>query len=295
MKVLLLCFNRPICNALYYELRKYSEDKNLLIYRYHQFAQREINDEEWWKNTLSNYKLNNNEDDFWAVEVPSKHMELSEDDLTEFDAIIVDEGQDFKEFWYEAIIRHIKPTGKFIVFLDPNQDIFNHYTELPKQYNFFKTRLDRNCRNGIKIVDYLKENSGIEIKTFDENPSGDCIIRHYKNEIEQKKFIRDDILSLIQNDGIDPNKILILIHSNIKESCLKEMRKIGTHEIKSAYNAKDIKRKDVLYATIEIYKGLEADIVLLTDTHLIPEEDKKKLMYVEASRAKHRLYVYEKI
>ncbi len=295
MNVLLLCFNRPICDALYSELRRYSEDKSLVVYRYHQFAQREINNEVWWKETLNACKQNNDEDDFWSVEVPSKHMELDEDDLTKYDAIIVDEGQDFKEFWYETIVRHVKPNGKFIVFLDPNQDIFNHYTELPKQFNFFKTRLDRNCRNGIKIVDYLKENSGIAIQTFKENPSGDYVSRNYKNEIEQNKLMRDDILSLVNNDGVQPNKILILIHSHIKESCLKEMRKVGNYEIKSAYNTRDLKTDNVMYATIEIFKGLEADVVLLADTHLIPEEDKRKMIYVEASRARHRLYVYEKV
>ncbi len=295
MKVLLLCFNRPIGNALYSELRKYSEDKSLIVYRYHQFAQREINDEIWWKDSLNKFKENGTEDEFWAIEVPSKHISINEYELTKYDAIIVDEGQDFKEFWYETIIRHVKPEGKFIVFLDPNQDIFNHYTELPKQFNFFRTRLDRNCRNGIKIIDYLKQNSGITINPFDQNPSGDCILRKYKNDIEHNKILRDDILSLIQNDGIKPNNILILIHSKVNDSCLKEMRKIGKHQIISAYNTKDLSQNDILYATIDIYKGLESDIVFLVDTHLISEKEKRKLIYVEASRARHRLYVYERV
>jgi DNA helicase IV len=50
----------------------------------------------------------------------------------------------------------------------------------------------------------------------------------------------------------------------------------------------------VLLATIEIFKGLESDVVLLADTHLIKDSEFKKRLYVEASRAKHSLYVYEK-
>ena len=70
---------------------------------------------------------------------------------------------------------------------------------------------------------------------------------------------------------------------------------IGSYEIISAYKPVEVKSNNVMYATIDIFKGLEADVVILADTHIIPEDEKQKLMYVEASRARHRLYVYERV
>jgi len=43
-----------------------------------------------------------------------------------------------------------------------------------------------------------------------------------------------------------------------------------------------------------IFKGLESDVLLITDMHLINDAEFKERIYVEASREKHSLFVYEK-
>lgn len=45
---------------------------------------------------------------------------------------------------------------------------------------------------------------------------------------------------------------------------------------------------------VSVVKGLESDIILLTDMYLDDDEIQNKI-YVEASRAKHRFYVYERV
>ena len=141
----------------------------------------------------------------------------------------------------------------------------------------------------------LTENTGISFEHFDETPSGACIVRKFKTNTEQVKFIRDDAIQLIEQDGLLPRQILILIHSDKRNSCLSNVKKFGKYQIKSAYRLKDVRDNDIMYATIEIFKGLESDVVLLADTHLLDDDEIQKKMYVEASRAKHRLYVYERV
>jgi DNA helicase IV len=140
----------------------------------------------------------------------------------------------------------------------------------------------------------LEDKTGLAFECFDETPLGDCIIRKYRNDIEQVKLIRDDIVHLIEEDKVLPRQIVILIHSDKKSSCLVDVKKIKKYPLKSAYRPKDIRDNDIIYATIEIFKGLESDVVLLADTHLFKDDEIQKRLYVEASRAKHRLYVYER-
>ena len=288
-KVLLLCYNRVLASSLRNEFyRQYSKDKNIEISTFHHFARMQINDDNWFEENIK-------EEDFWELLIPEKLDSMLYDQLTKYDAIIIDEGQDFKEFWYELLERHLYLDGYFFVFLDTNQDIFNHYSKLPNEQNFVRFRLSRNCRNSRKVIQYLTDNTGISFECYDQTPVGDYVIRKYKNDTEQVKFIRDDVIQLIEKDGLLPRQILILIHSDKRNSCLSNVKKFGKYQVKSAYHLKDVKDNDIMYATINIFKGLESDVVLLADTHLLDDNEIQKKIYVEASRAKHRLYVYERI
>ena len=104
---------------------------------------------------------------------------------------------------------------------------------------------------------------------FDETPAGDCIIKKYKNDVEQVKLIRDDVLHLIEDDGLLPRQIVILIRCEKRDSCLADVKQLGKYPLKSAYRLKDIRDNDVMYATIGIFKGLESDVVFLADLDLI--------------------------
>jgi Cdc6-like AAA superfamily ATPase len=287
-RVLFLCFNRTLATNIRQEFRRqYPDNRNIEVSTFHHFARRQINDDDW-------FTINKKKRDFWELLIPEKLESIPQEQLKSYDAIIVDEGQDFKEFWYELLERHIKLDGQFLVFLDANQDIFNHYTQLPDQQRFVKFRLDRNCRNPKKVLHYLTAIADLPFKFFENSPIGNCTIKKYKNKTEQIRLIRDDIIQLIEQDGLSPGQIVILIHSDKANSFLADVKKFKKYHVKSAYRPQDVKKNDVMYGTIEIFKGLESDVVLLADTHLIKDAEFKKRIYVEASRAKHSLYVYEK-
>jgi hypothetical protein len=286
--VLFLCFNRTLATNIRQEFRQqYPNTHNIEASTFHHFARRQIDDEDWFSG-------NKKKEDFWELLVPAKLESVSKGQLKLYDAIIVDEGQDFREFWYDLLERHFKPDGQFFVFLDANQDIFNHYTQLPDQQNFVKFKLSRNCRNPQKVLQYLTENTALPFECFEETPIGNCKTRKYKNNTEQVRLIRDDIIQLIEQDGLSPHQIIILIHSDKASSCLADVKKIKKYKLKSVYRPQDVNDNDVMYGTIEIFKGLESDVVLLTDMHLINDSEYKKRLYVEASRAKHSLYIYKK-
>ena len=69
--------------------------------------------------------------DFFQRELPEKFMELIEKHPIKFDAVIVDEGQDFKEDYWISISELVKEDGYFYVFYDPDQNIFKSDLKLP--------------------------------------------------------------------------------------------------------------------------------------------------------------------
>lgn len=286
-RVLLLCFNRTLAYTISDQFKGLYEKGIIEVSTFHHFARMQVDDEEWFKQSVK-------DEEFWSLLVPEKLEAKNEDELQKYDTIIVDEGQDFREFWFELVERHLEPGGKFIVFLDANQDIFNHYTRLPGEQSFTRFKLTRNCRNSRKILKYLTEETGITVESFDEMPSGDIITRTYKNDIDQVKQLRDDVLQLVEQDGLEPGQLVILIHSDKRSSCVSDVKKLGKYELKSIYRPKDLRDNQVRYATIDIFKGLESDVVFLCDMDKMNDEEKLRRIYVEASRAKHRLYVYEK-
>jgi hypothetical protein len=285
LKVLFLCFNRTLANKIRYEFDR--EEKNIEVKTFHSLSRNMIENEDatWWSE-------NKNKEDFWDIEVPFKFESLSSFIENCYDALIVDEGQDFKELWYDVIFKMIKPEGRKYIFVDQMQDIFNRFTQMPGNQQFFTYSLYENCRNTTKIVDYLSQVTKKEIKVFENSPPGDdIVIKEFKNQIAEQKFLLDEIKSLTIEHSIQSNQILIILNSSKEDSCISNVKKIGKFDLKSLDNKARFERDTIHYTTINTFKGLEADVVFIVDSHLIDNNMQSKVIYTEASRAKHKLYI----
>lgn len=284
-RVLFMCFNRTLANKIRYE---FDRNETLIdVTTFHSFARRVIDlfDPDWWK-------ANSVSEEFWELDVPVKLEECLPFFTDKFDAIIIDEAQDFKEFWFELIFSLGTNESSKHIFMDEMQDIFGHFTKVPKEENFIKYSLPENCRNTKTIVRYLSEVTSKTIKTFPNSPEGEAIvIKSFTNQIEQQKYILDEIKSLIREQGISSDQILILINSPKAESCLGDTTKVGKLNIKALDNKGRFQKNTIHYTTINSFKGLEADIVFVIDADKIPSDQKREKLYTQASRAKHKLYV----
>ncbi len=288
-KVMLLCFNRTLGNKLSYETG-IRNNPNIITGTFHSFAKRSIetNDPNWWTN--ADKKTNG----FWDIEVPAKLDELlTNDNQEKIDCLIIDEGQDFKEFWFELLYKLLKPDGKVIIFLDKMQDIFNRNVEIPEISKYFRFSLIKNCRNTKKIVHYLEEVVCERIETENTPEGDDVVYKICKNEIELQSKLVSDTKELLLNQRISSDQILLILNSEKKDSSIASINKIGKYDLKYLDNKARFEMDSIHFTTIETFKGLEADIVLVIDIQKIPQNDKKKKLYTEASRAKHKLFVYE--
>jgi hypothetical protein len=115
-----------------------------------------------------------------------------------------------------------------------------------------------------------------------------------RNGVEEQTQIVRDIKHLVGNEGIKPGAIVVLLNSAKEKSCLADTKTIAGYPLVSTYGGYDPNAKQVYYATIEIFKGLEADVVLLILESGLSKDAQAKAVYTQGSRAKHLLYVYRR-
>ncbi len=286
-KTLFLCYNRTLANKLGYELNS-RQNENLEIASFHSFARRQVEmfHDEWWKEQKVK------DDDFWEIEVPLKLQEVFENEgISKYDALIIDEGQDFKEFWFEVLWNVLNKEARITIFLDKHQNIFGRNSSIPNPQSFYQYRLDENCRNTKRIVEYLGKVIKRDIKTFKRNPEGEkVIVQTFDNSISLQKEIVRKIQSLTKEHRVASEQITVLLEGEKKDSSLSELKQIGKLAFKSLDNKARYERGAIHFTSINTFKGLESDIVFIIDVDLhgpnIP------LLYTMASRAKHLLYIY---
>lgn len=292
MKTLLLCYNHPLAEHLKDVI---GNNPNLFPMDFHQLCEWRI--KQALSKTTRDLKAEAQQSypgfNFFDVQLPYALL-LSTECLPDerFDAIIVDEGQDFKEdYWLplEMLLRDEKESYLYI-FLDFNQALYQQNTRLPIEEEQFI--LTVNCRNTKYIHEAAyhfyrgdpvdpPENEGVPIET------------HSKETLpEQVGELHSFVSSLISKEKIEPKDIVILVAGYAKESYYKELRSLTLPKgMKYSIEAHRIPNT-VLVDTVGRFKGLEANILILWGLdEFDPNQDKEDL-YVAFSRAKSRLHLF---
>ena len=285
-RVLLLTFNRIPAGNIRDGLKLNGFEGSLVVDNYHNFARRMIDDEEWWMKHAGT-------SDFWAFEVAAQLHEARNGKDPLFDVLIIDEGQDFRELWFESLDTLVKPSGSYYILMDKHQDIFGAFSTLPKSRHFASFHLSKNCRNTRNIINKLEEYIGEEIQSNEHTPEG-LPVRHYTyaNDVEQVRQLREAWLGLVRDEGISPGRIVLMLNSYKEESCLAGVKQIGGYPITPVDNDTGHLSPDAVnYTRIRTFKGLEADVVFILDTHKMADGD-YKTAYTQASRARMLLGVF---
>lgn len=289
-KTLLLFFNKMIAG---HTRRSFDRDLPITCTTFHSFAKRtiEAQEPEWWASCS-----NKSEPEFWEVELPLKLLEIPPSDESRFDAIIVDEGQDFRPEWYEYLETLMKnpSNGRFAVFFDEDQDLFGRWNELPWGGEGITRKLLReNCRNTRSIVSFLNDKHPTDMSPCSFSPQGEAVIeRTAGTPSEARVFFEKDVGDLFKQ-GVRPGQIIALLDKPKRESCLAEVTKIGKVRFESLDRYYDEKTGSVGFTTINMFKGMEADIVFLIYHGAENALEDGKQLYVSGSRARTVLYIYQ--
>jgi hypothetical protein len=290
-KILFLCYNKELAKWIHDSLPDNYFGK-IIVRHFHGVCS------EWCKKAGISFKVpTQNQDYFWKEDAAALLLDAIDKIDERFDAVVVDEGQDFFADWWlpiEAINSKLEK-GKLFIFLDPAQNLFvDEELSFPDLPNPFI--LPTNCRNTVKITDVCSDILKLKINTKSGAPDGhDPIIKIAPTSKEQKKLISETLTSWVKKGKMRNSQIAILSPYRKENSSLKGLTEISSIPITE--NLLEWKAESgVLFSTIRSFKGLEADAVLLID---IPKPGSIQNFsnadyYVACSRAKHLLTVLKK-
>ena len=216
-----------------------------------------------------------------------------------FDAIVIDEGQDFENGWLDTALQLLKDPEKGIVrfFYDRNQTIFKNRDVLGnKTIGAMPVMvLKRGYRCTKKILDWVYDTTDIRIPCYDETPTGRPVdVRMYENPEDQVDLLRKEIRRL-QKKGVGPENILVVSLRSRANSGLANLDDDEFHwsDISDSLNGTAIN-----IVSVYRYKGLDKQVVILTD--LEPSKNSPgfphsnaHLIMVGATRAKEHLIVFK--
>ena len=284
--VLFLFYNRLIANTV---RRGIDRELPINTTTFHSFARHLIGEQDvdWWEENKKNV-------DFWQEDIPLKLLDLNPTQLPKFDAIVVDEAQDFKPDWFEIIeLMLIKEDSRFLIFYDENQDIFGRWNKLPSwAEGFSKKVLRRNCRNTKNITEYLQTLLPSSMVPFEESPVGEKvnIVKSNSQEEETKQVTKD--LEKLLSRGVEPTDILILTNKPMPKSSINPIQKVSGVGFEWTGRKPNHKSKRIQVSNINNFKGLEAPVVLIVDYSNTDVKKRSEYLYTQASRARNILNIY---
>ncbi len=291
-RVLLLCFTELLAEWLREELPSAYHDR-LIIRNYHKLCS------EWTREAGIQWPSVTDELEFFKERAPrllEDAIELRPD--LNFDAVVVDEGQDFLLAWWDTVeLINKRPTeGPLYIFLDPEQQIFHEC--LPRMPDLGPPFvLPVNCRNTEQIAKQCGAIIGKEIAVNKGAPSGSPPKQiEAPSRDRQKAEVEKQVQEWMHpNAGLKANQIAIVTRGKLEKSSLTGLDSISgyavTHRLRDWRNGAGI-----LVTSLHRFKGLEADALILVDfvrpgslqafPGFRPEH-----FYVACSRAKHLLTI----
>lgn len=242
------------------------------------------------------------QEQFWTVEAPGLFcaaIDQSPDHLLKrYDAIIVDEAQDFHQDWWFPLQLMLRDPdkGRLCLFSDPEQaGLYGKGDAFPAGLVGFE--LLENCRNTKRITAYCANVIDREVMPFTSSPEGvnPVILDPQPDPTERAKAVRKLVIELL-DQGLTLSRLAILspFRKSSPESTLHLIPLIhgkplqGDDESVPKWQAGQI----VWASTIKSFKGLEADCIILTDVPALGTQGFNVAeLYVASSRPKHRLYI----
>ena len=211
-------------------------------------------------------------------------------DEPRFDAVVVDEGQDFARDWWVTVEELSGgPSGALYVFLDVDQSL--RATSGPPDVDLpARFRMDVNCRNTRKITLSAATIGKVSLRLLEGAPEGEVpTLRRPETSREVAAAVTAELRALIR-DGVRPAQIAVLGPAGLDSGSLRGAP--GVDGVALGSDAAAWRRGEgILVSTARSFKGLEADVVVLYDLSGFGELFTRTDLYVAWTRARHRLVV----
>jgi len=288
---LLTCYNRKLADHL---SGVCAGIENLDVMSFHQLCYQRIrmSKEQSGRDLLEEAKVTYPGFDLYDVQYPVALSYSLDVVQKQYDAIVCDEGQDFREeYWFPVeMLLSEYDTSPLYIFFDDNQNIYSRAGTFPIKSEPYL--LVSNCRNTDQI-------HSIAYRYYKGEPvmppgiEGDAIeLIDGASVRSQAERLNTRIVELIAREKVPASDIVVLLaDGRRKHEYYDAMTGLTLPKPTQWVIEGDHRDGVVLIDTVSRFKGLESAIVFLWGVDTLDLERESELLYVGLSRAKSIVYV----
>ena len=236
---------------------------------------------------------------FFEETLPDLLLEAIDKIGPRYDAIVLDEMQDFYQKWWDSLFFLLYDSGGgiFYAFGDDQQRIFppprsqKHVSEAP---GFMEYDLSYNCRNTQAIAELVSRFYQGQHLPKSKGPEGMPVeIIEYKTYPQMCDHLRRILALLIYKEHLSNQDVVVLTPRHSRKSTLpgpsSELVGLRLGNFQLSGNL-PLEPMQVLTKSIYSFKGLERPVVIISEIDdQIPEGHLQTLLYATMSRAKSHL------
>ncbi|MGV9793105.1 NERD domain-containing protein [Gordonia sp. NPDC003422] len=223
--------------------------------------------------------------EFWEHDLPRLMLEkaLELPPGQRFDAIVVDEAQDFADSWWRPLLASLRDedASGIYVFSDEGQRVFDRQGSPPVP--LVPLILDHNLRNTKQIAEAFKPLVGQRMQLRGgDGPD----VRFVQCAPEDALGMADDEVEALMEQGWRAEDIALLTTGSRHSEQVERQ-----NEGNKSYWATFWDTEQVFYGHVLGFKGLERRVVVLALNESKPRDRSRERLYVGLSRARDQLVV----
>ena len=203
---------------------------------------------------------------------------------------MVDESQDFRAWWWPALLAtHKDPdAGTLYLFGDDSQNLYGG-GDLPVGEDDVLPPLPNNLRNTSSIHTFVSvffDADGPGAGTA-KGPRGLPVeVLDYDDEDELVRLVDVVITNLLEEEQLAPDDLVVLTPGGASKSRLWTRRDLGRNRLSDRPEDGSI-----LWSTVHSFKGLERPVVILAEIEARGIDEIAPYLRVGGTRAQHQLIV----
>ncbi|WP_246669948.1 NERD domain-containing protein [Arthrobacter zhaoguopingii] len=209
-----------------------------------------------------------------------------------FDAIIIDEAQDFAPLWWEALTACLKDQskGQIYAFMDDRQDVYRRWGGVTNDFihgpaaDLVPIHIDENLRNTRRIAETFKSFAG---EHFTPRGEAGLPVRRVECSTEDALEVAGDCIEALLDEGWANNQIALLTTHHRHPIHLDYFERKATQEYWSNFHADESE----FYGHVLGFKGLERSVIILCVDGFKELDRAPEQLYVGLSRARSLLVV----
>jgi hypothetical protein len=223
--------------------------------------------------------------DYWEQRLPTAMMDLAHALPADqrFDALLVDEAQDFADSWWPPLLASLKDedAGAVYAFADEGQHVYQRYGRPPLP--MVPIVLDENLRNTVPIAQTFGSLTPIRMRY---RGGAGAPVRFVQCTSDEAVGVADDEAVALLDAGWAPQQVALLTtgHRHPEQVARQEH---GADAYWSSFWEGD----DIFYGHALGFKGLERPAVVLAVNGFRNPERAREVLYVALSRARDLLIV----